>query len=234
MTTTTTTTTALVPTTNITELLSGGSLVKVLDKLKPIEKVGGKKTVHILKKVELSDRVKSAVERFPTTIEKAVTPTERRALSGEEVIALLDEREDLDLIEKVIKERKEAQRVAIFNHHDVTLESTEGFDAAAFDVSDDGWYIVRSGVGSPKHDKGFVRQVQDGTASLTAPALEAIIGQHGFTKEDYLACTTAVRVLDEAKVMLHLRKRPEIVEALRQATVRGNTVLKHALGKVGS
>lgn len=226
--------TALVPQTNLTDLLNTGSLVKVLDKIKPIEKVGGKRVVKIPKKVELSDRVKQAVEGFPATIEQAVTPTERRVLTAEEIERLLDEREVLDLIEKVIKDRKEAQKIAVFNHHDVTLETTQGIDVTQFDVSDDGWYITKSGVGSPKHDKGFVRQVQEGSPSLTAEALEQMIGQHGYTKEDYLACTTAVRVVDEAKVMLHLRKRPEVIEALREATVRGNTILKHALGKVGS
>lgn len=224
-------TTTLTPT-NVTELLKAGSLVKVLDALRPVQPVGGSKTVHIPKKVELSDKVRQAVERFPTTIEHAITPTERRALTTEEVIILLDEREDLDLIEKVIKERKEAQRVAVFNHHDVTLEAKGADVTKDLDVSEDGWYVVKSGVASPKHDKGFVRQVQEGSPSLTAEALEKLIGEHGFTKEDYLACTTAVRVLDEAKVMLHLRKRPEIVTALQEATTRGKTVLKHALGKV--
>lgn len=228
-----TTTTSLVPTTNITELLNSGSLVKVLDKLKPVEPVGGQRVVHVPKKIELSDRVLKAIADFPTTIEEAVTPTERRKLTAEEIQRLLDEREDLDLIEKVIKERKEAQKTAVFNHHDVVLEETEGFDASGADTSEDGWYIVRSGVGSPKHDKGFVRQIQEGSPVLTAEALEAIIGE-SFTREDYLACTSAVRVLDEAKVMLHMRKRPEIVPEIQKAITRGKTVLKHALGKVGA
>lgn len=229
----TTATTTLTPT-NVTELLKAGSLVKILDTLKPVQPVGGSKVVKIPKKVELSERVAAAVERFPKTIEEAVTPTERRALTTDEVIKLLDEREDLDLIEKVIKERKEAQRIAVFNHHDVVLES-KGADATKdLDVSEDGWYMVKCGVASPKHDKGFVRQVQEASPVLTAEALLAMVGEHGFTKEDYLACTSAVRVLDEAKVMLHLRKRPEIVTALQQATTRGKTVLKHALGKVES
>ena len=99
---------------------------------------------------------------------------------------------------------------------------------------EDGWYIAKCGVDSTQHEKGFVRQVQPGSPTLTAEALEAMVGHHGFTHEDYLACTSAVRVLDEAKVMLHLRKRPEIVAALQEATVRGKTILKHALGKVAS
>lgn len=224
--------TALAPTTNITELLNGGSLVKVLDKLKPVTPVGGTRVVKIPKKVELSDEVRAAVESFPKIIEDAVTPTERRKLSADEIESLLKERKVLDAIEAVIKERKEAHKTSVFNHYDVVLEETEGFDPSKVDVSDDGWYIIRSSVGSPKFDKGFVRQVQEGSPNLTAEALEALIGD-SFTREDYLACTSAVRVIDEAKVMLHLRKRPEIVPEIQKAITRSSTILKHALGKVG-
>lgn len=228
------TTTTAVATTNVTELLKSGSLVKVLDALKPAVPENGARKVHLPKKIEMSERVRTAVERFPATIEKAVTPTERRRLTAEEIASLLDEREDLDLIEKLIKERKDAQKVAVFNHHDVALEDRPDFKADDFEVSEDGWYIAKCGVDSTQHEKGFVRQVQPGSPVLTAEALEAMVGHHGFTHEDYLACTSAVRVLDEAKVMLHLRKRPEIVTALQEATVRGKTILKHALGKVAS
>lgn len=226
-----------VKTPDIETLMKAGSMAKMLEVLKPSTPAAGERKVVIPKKIEMSDRVRQAVERFPETIKNAVCPTERRALTAEEVVALLDEREDLDLIEKLIKERKDAQRTAVFNHHDVVLESTG--KAEGLDVSEDGWYISKAGVGSAKHEKGFTRTIVPGSPVLTSDALKAVEGMKlgdnsEFSHDDYLACTTAVRVVDEAKVMLHLRARPAIAEAIREATIAGKPTIQHRLGKVES
>ena len=221
---------AISPNRIVATLNKASSLVQVLEEIRPLEKTSGKKVVHIPKRVALNERALAAVDSFPALIADAVCPEERRTLTVDEVRSLLVERENLDLIEKVIKERKEAQRVAVFNHHDATLEASG--DTSDVDIDKDGFYLVPGGVGVPEYEKGFVRQIQNGSPSLSADALLEQVGIGDFTHEDYLACTTAVRVIDEAKTLIHLRKKPEVVAAIREATSPGKQISKHALGKV--
>jgi hypothetical protein len=220
-------------TTDITEMIQkGGSLVQVLGSIRPMQKVDGKRSVHIAKKIVLNDRVKRAVDGFPALIENAISPTERRVLTEEEVTSLLEERQNLDLIEKVIKDRKEAHKTIVFNHFDADLEAKG--EADGLDVDEHGYYIAKCSVGSPSHEKGFVRTVTNGSPSLSTSKLQEQVGQGDFTHEDFLACTTATRAIDEAKILLHLRKKPSIVSAIGAATTPGRQGTSHTLGKVES
>lgn len=163
------------------------------------------------------DAVVAAAEVAPVTV------TERRRLDQDEVNRLMKERIELDEIEKYIKARKDAMKTMVFNHLDIDVE-----EAGAVATPDSkGHYLAKGEVVSNVGHR-FTRELRSGSPTVTAEALEDLVesgtvSEDVFSHEDYLACTTQVRVLDEEKTLLHMRKRPEIVEALAAAAVPGKT-----------
>lgn len=224
------TSTAVSPTDQALSLLSEGSLVSFTDLLRTVAKAD---TTAVARQadlpvpVRLSDPQRAAFERLPELLDaqEAVCPTERRKLTPGEVVALLDEREMLDAVAEVIEARKSAHRAAIFNAMDVALEETVLDAAERPDQDDKGHYLHKTTLEVPDRPKCFSRELRTSSPSLSADDLLALVEDPDvdFTHDDYLSCTTQVRVLDEAKFMLHLRKRPAIVAGVRKATKPGST-----------
>lgn len=178
--------------------------------------------VDLPKSVVATSEQLTALASLPSTVAVAVTPTERRRLEADELVALMDERGLLDAVAKLIEDRKEAQRAALFNHFDVEAEST----GQTGERDKKGHLLAKAEVVVPGSGKKFTREVRSGSPTLTAEALEAVAQDDsvaGFDHDDYIACTTQVRVVDEAKVLLHLRKKPSIITALAAATQPGST-----------
>ena len=205
----------------------GATLKGVLEVLKPSARTDGSKLVHIPDRVALSDREREVIKRFPRVIADAVSPSERRALSDVEVKSLKSERDDLDLIGKVIERRKAAQKTIIFNHHDVVLEA--GGVPPDVDVDSQGYYITPAYAGTDDMAEGFVRQVREGSPELTVEALRSQIGE-GFTEEDFQACISLEPVIDEMKVMMLLRSKPALINTIAKATIPGKRSTAHTLG----
>lgn len=174
--------------------------------------------VDLPKTVVLSDEAQRAMDSLRST--DLVQVDARRTLTPEEVKAMLDERANLDALEAFVKARKEAHRAMVFNHLDIEVEANTPADA---DLDDKGHWLVPGSLTVTGATKKFTREIRQGSPSLTAEALAEVEDGETFTHEDYLACTTQVRVVDEAKVLLHLRQRPSIVEAIRKATTTGQT-----------
>lgn len=178
--------------------------------------------VDLPKAVVVSAEQAAAIATLADVLATAVTPTERRTLTADEVVSLMGERAVLDAVAKVIDGRKDAQKAAIFNHLDVELEAAGATGDADRDAK--GHYAVKGEVAVPEAGKKFARELRTGSPTLDADALAALVDDPSidFSHDDYLACTTQVRVLDEAKVLLHIRKRPEVVAALGRATKAGS------------
>lgn len=159
--------------------------------------------------------VKASKEVAPLTV------TERRKLDQAEVDTLMAERDELDVLEKYIKARKAAHRTMVFNHLDIELEAA----GKTGPTSKDGHYITDGELVTTGGHR-FTREIRTGAPVLTAEALEDLVAEDGvsedvFSHADYLACTTQVRVLDEEKTLIHLRRNPEAVEALALAAMPG-------------
>jgi hypothetical protein len=120
------------------------------------------------------------------------------------------ERVMLDELGKFIDDRKAAMKRAIYNH----LDQTEPDPDAPRDK--DGHLVKAGRVEVPALGLAFTRETKQSSPHLTAEALEEVLSH-----EDYLECTTPVRVVDEAKVMLKVRKKPAIVAQLAQAVTAG-------------
>ena len=173
---------------------------------------------------------RAALERLPDVFGQVV-PTEVRALTPKEVDQLLDERRVLKTIEDMAKKRtSDGIRTTVLNHNDTVF--TEGKDEAELKEADrtkDGHYVAGGKYpGEGEDEQQFSVEVTKGKPALNPNTLKALAEDKDvewFTHADYLAMTTQTRVFDEAKVMLLLKKKPELVRAVREATVRSNPTL---------
>lgn len=164
----------------------------------------------------ITEDQRKALDRLHEVFGKVV-PTDRRALQPAEVTALVDERMTLDEIEKLASKRKEGIRTAVCNHLDVEAEEDGNIPEDAT-RDKDGHYVLPGKVPAPDLGKAFSREVRAGTPHITADGLKALVDSGDLSHEDYLEMTTQVRVVDENKIMLRLRKNPDLVRALQKAT----------------
>ena len=162
------------------------------------------------KQVELTKKVLDAMDKIREGT--VVNVDEVRALTPAESEALMAERVQLDELEAYIKDRKEAMKAAVYQTLDANAVASGAADTA--DRDDKGYLILKDRLPVPKLGFAFSREVRSGAPEMTVEGLEANLDH-----EDFLACTTQVRVVDEAKVMLHVRNKPEIVPGLAKAIV---------------
>lgn len=196
----------------------GSKLPEVLGVLHPAISGDVPEEHEVAKPVKVSDEVRAVAKELAAVKATPLTVTERRALTQDEIDTLSIERERLDKLDKYIKSRKEAMRVMLMNHWDVEVEAS-GVKA---DLDDKRHYLTAEEAPRTDGSKKWVRQLSEGSPSVTADDLRDVVSEDGFSHEDYLACTTQVRVLDEEKTLIHMRSNPEVVvEALRQAAQPG-------------
>jgi hypothetical protein len=184
----------------------------------------------------ITDEERKALARVVEVFGKVV-PTERRALQPTEVDALVEEKQVLDQIKKMAEKRlADGVRPAVFNHFDTEAEAAEGFDPEDTLRDKDGYYVLDGeATGTGSTGMRFTRETREGAPTLDATALKALAEDpefEGFDHKDYLSMTTQVRVLDESKVMLALKKNPRLVMAVAQATKPGSKTNSFNLRKV--
>jgi len=91
--------------------------------------------------------------------------------------------------------------------------------------SDQGYYILGGRrLGTSDAPKQWSREVRQNAPSLNTVSLQALADNPDvdFDHDDFLAMTTQTRVVDENKVMLALKKNPQLVVALQDAVVPGS------------
>jgi hypothetical protein len=167
---------------------------------------------------------RAAIERLPEVFGQVV-PTEARKLQPVEVRALVEEKQTLDQLKKLVEDRHEGMRTTIFNHLDIEAEERGIAKTARRDKR--GHYCLKGEcLAAPGTGKKFTREVRDGSVTLNAEKLKALIGRSDleFTHEDYLEMTTQTRVVDEHKVMQALKKNPSLINVIREATDKGDPV----------
>ncbi len=203
---------------------SSESLPEVLrGLLPPATRSGDAVPVDIPKPVSVTAEVATATAAvgLSTVGFNPLTVTERRMLTEAELDTLSTERESFDAIEKYIKKRREAHRSMVFNHLDVAAE--DAVDMSDEERDDLGHYLVASEVRTVGSSRKWVRPISNGAPTVTADALLAVADGSidGFDHEAYLACTTPIRVIDEEKTLIAMRRNPGVIEALRRAVRPG-------------
>lgn len=168
---------------------------------------------------------RAALERVMEVFGQVV-PTERRALQPAEVSSLLEEKRVLAEVEKMAKKRVESIRTTVYNHLDVEAEQDDSFDAEHTLKDKDGHYILKGEARGTENDgEKFARETREGSPTLDVEALKALADDpdfEGLDHKTYLSMTTQTRVVDEAKVMLALKKDPSLVSAIARASKPGN------------
>lgn len=180
---------------------------------------------HLPLPAQITTEQRKALERLPEVFGQVV-PVERRDLLPSEIKALYAERDTLDEIEKLAADRKAAIRTTVCNHLDVVFESDseKATEPVASERDKDGHYVAPGKAPIPDTDRCFSREVRSGSPSLNSELLKALVEAGELDHEDYLEMTTQVRVVDENKVMLKLKKKPQLVQAIAKATTMGRSV----------
>lgn len=162
----------------------------------------------------ITDSQRAALAQV-TEVYGSVVPTERRSLTPAEVESLMAERLVLDEVKKMVEARSESLRTTVFNHLDVEAEAAGVPEGTGVDK--DGHYILAGETVGTEAGKKFRREVRTSAPTLNADALKGLVDSGDLAHDDYLAMTTQVRVVDENKVMLTLKKRPELIGAVTKA-----------------
>jgi hypothetical protein len=149
-----------------------------------------------------------------TEVFGSVVPTERRALTDEESTLLYEERVVVSSVEDLVAKRKAAIRTTVANHLDCLFEAEA--DEATLEETPrdkDGHYITPQRVpAAPGFE--WCREPTGGTSNpIGLSDLQALVDDEDspFTHQDLLAMTEPVRVVDENRFMLHLKKNPDLV-----------------------
>lgn len=162
----------------------------------------------------------------------SVLPTEVRALQPDEVSALLDEREVLKVIEKMVKTRlgDTGIRNTVLNDNDARIrERSDEEELAKLPRTKDGHFVVPDKLrGEPGSESCFSLERSEGTVQMDPEVLRALAADpevDWFDHKDFLAMTEPTRVFSAERAMLLIKKRPELIRAVREATVRGNPTI---------
>lgn len=165
---------------------------------------------------QITEDERKALAKLPEVF-GSVVPVRKRELASVEVEAIYRERECLDVIAKMIDARKADIRTAVVNHFDAKLEAT-GAEQTWRDA--EGHYVVAAHENIPNSKKCWSWEVREGSApGITEASLKHLVDDpdSSFTHEDYLAMTSQVRVVDENKFLLHLRKNPTLLGEISKA-----------------
>lgn len=167
-----------------------------------------------------------AIERVKEVFGK-VAPQTRRTLKPAEVTALVEEKVTLDALKKMAESRLEDMRATVFHHLDleaethITVTDEVPRDSRGF-LALKGW-----AKGVPGTGKMLTREVREDAPQIDGDALKALADNplyEDFTHDDYLAMTTATRVVDEDKFRLHLKTNPRIARVVTQALQKGKVI----------
>lgn len=148
-----------------------------------------------------------------------VIPLERRALLASEIADLVEERLALDVVADMATKRKDDIRTTFFNHFDVQAEESGEADPETTDRNADGFYALPAAE-APVHGRTPKREISQGSPSVSIAMLKALADDptvENFSHADYLECTVQQRVFDEHKFMMLLKKKPELLLAIREA-----------------
>lgn len=207
-----------------------GDLVKEI--AKPAEKVGPPAKLPL--PTAITEDESNALARIPEVF-ASVVPDEVRTLTADEVDKLLEERAIIKTVTGMLGSRLDDIALTALNHSDAAFEAgdTEGVLYGADDEplrNKDGHVIRKQKIRGedPAIKTHFSLEARKGSPKIDLALLEKMADDpkiDTIDHQDYLAMTTQTRVFDENKAMLLLKKRPELLRAIREATTTGLPVV---------
>jgi hypothetical protein len=205
----------------VVSALRNGSISwnELLDVLSPDVPSAGETPVPVVKPI--TGDMRAAIDALPA-VYGSVAPDVRRTMTDDELYALMGEREVLKSVEQLVKDRANDVRTYILNHADLMAEA-EGLSKTAMREKD-GHYAVARRIVVPESDMEWSIEPREGAASLDVMLLKALADSDDvpdFNHDDYLAMTKQTRMFDEDKTLKLLADRPELVDVIQRATLRG-------------
>lgn len=173
----------------------------------------------------ITDEQRAALQRL-VEVFGGVVPTERRDLTIPEVTQLLVETRTLKAVEKLTKDRISDIRTTMFNHFDVVAEKAKLVDDDT-PRTEEGHYPLAGEAKGDAQPTKFTREVRQGSVDVSESMLRELAEDESypdFTHTDYLAVTVPVRMFNEHKFMLALKKKPKLLVAIQKAVTKGRPV----------
>lgn len=205
-----------------TDLLTTNTSVSLVDLLKALSpaQVSASPPAKVPAPRKITDKQREAIERMPKVYGQVV-PTERRALTEQEISTLLNERTTLDEVKKAAEARLKDITLIAHNHLDVEVDALPKKERSGFLLDKDGHYIVAGRFSTEDTDVEFSRETRENAPSLPLSALESLEQAGQIDHKTFLAMTSQVRVVDEAKVMAAIKKDPTLLAKVASVTIPG-------------
>jgi hypothetical protein len=164
----------------------------------------------------------AALNRLSDELTTTELPTERRALTLKEQRELLALASDAKSAKKALDMAVAGVKTAVFNHFDVNLEEDNYVDELPVDPKT-GHYLVENQMEVPGSGKKFVRQLAQGSPTVTGDALRRLFEEGKLTRRQYYAATyrPEVRPVDEDGLLDLLKTKPELLDVLAEVIIPG-------------
>lgn len=182
----------------------------------------------------LTEAQRAALAALPA-VYGIVSPTTSRALNDDEVAKLVTERQVIDVVAALVKERKDVGVREIVAHHLDHVAVRDGLvtPEAVYEDRDGERVLVKEATGhdkrghylhpteyvDPASGKRWARTVSSGKLGVDSAALLAAHEAGHFDRAEYLALTSVppvTRVFDEAKASAAVVKDPSLLARIRQ------------------
>lgn len=164
--------------------------------------------------VKVTDTLKAALTRLPKVFAR-VSPTEPRLLEQDELIKLTEEVLTIDAVTTQLGERREAIAETIRIHMDKAAEAVGGEDGLPriAEGKAKGHYLLgRKGepfeIAVPGYRSGWQQRFVKGSSKIDGKLLVGLLRNETITSREFNAVTRTVRVLDEDKLAVAIRKNP--------------------------
>lgn len=175
----------------------------------------------------LTDQHLEAMIALPAIFGK-VTPSQPRLLTEEEQVEVIKEREIIDTLLSVLKERKDnSLRETLANHLDLLAEE-EGLVDEDTPKDKKGHYYIPMEAPVPGTGKKIQKIVSGPAPKVDSAKLLDLYEAGEITREEYLSLTKVpevARVFDPVKARKAIRKNPALLGVLAQATTRPNPTI---------
>lgn len=221
------------------ELVAAGKL-SLLDALKQVRELPALPEPKAVRVAPITDGQRAALARLPEVYGQVV-PKTPRMLKPLELSKLAEERDTIDEILALVKERKDVSiREAVLNHFDLAAERDHGATPGVTPVDANGHYLARDEANRnleipvPDRDEKWVWQVSDGSVQISSAQLQAAYKAGAITREQWMAITKPAEVkreFDEPAARTAIRENPDLMlliaeHGVTQGRGRGSLYLR--------
>lgn len=166
----------------------------------------------------LSVEEEGALDDFKFLMNEMAWPAGRKSLTATQQDRLLAFYTTTHSAAKALKRAQETIRTTFFNHLDVLAEQAGVATPDETPRDKAGHYLLAGEIVVEGKEFRMTREVTEPAVDLNAEDLKALVELGALPHETFLALTTQVRVVDEAKVMEAVRKDPSLLKTLSHAT----------------